>query len=96
MVMVGTPLEGEHLHPYTLGAVSEDKCHGKEQIYTRAKDSDVLESIRTGISTTELCRKHNIHPQTFHNRSRDSWSLVRQSPVSARDTGTWQPGLPHS
>lgn len=26
----------------------------------------VLESIRTGISTAELCRKHNIHPQTFH------------------------------
>ena len=36
----GAPLEGEHLHPYTLGAVSEDKCHGKEQIYTRAKDLD--------------------------------------------------------
>ena len=43
--LVGTPLEGEHLHPYTLGTVSEDKCHGKEQIYTRAKDPD-----RTGIN----------------------------------------------
>ena len=39
-VLVGTPLEGEHLHPYTLGTVSEDKCHGKKQIYTRAKDPD--------------------------------------------------------
>ena len=27
----------------------------------------VLESIRTSISTAELCRKHNVHPQTFHN-----------------------------
>lgn len=26
----------------------------------------VLESIKTGISTAELCRKHNVHPQTFH------------------------------
>ena len=25
----------------------------------------VLESIKTGISTAELCRKHNVHPQTF-------------------------------
>ena len=39
-VLVGTPLEGEHLHPYTLGTVSEDKCHGKKQIHTRAKDPD--------------------------------------------------------
>ena len=27
----------------------------------------VLESIRTCISTAELCRKHNVHPQTFHS-----------------------------
>ena len=26
----------------------------------------VLESIKTSISTAELCRKHNVHPQTFH------------------------------
>ena len=26
----------------------------------------VLESIKTNISTAELCRKHNVHPQTFH------------------------------
>ena len=38
--MVGTPLEGEHLHPYTLDPTLEDKYHGKEQIYTRAKDPD--------------------------------------------------------
>ncbi len=25
----------------------------------------VPESIRTGIGTAELCRKHNVHPQTF-------------------------------
>ncbi len=26
----------------------------------------VLESLNTNISTAELCRKHNIHPQTFY------------------------------
>lgn len=25
----------------------------------------VLESIRTGIGTAELCRRHNVHPPTF-------------------------------
>ena len=25
----------------------------------------VLESIKTSIGTAELCRKHNVHPQTF-------------------------------
>ena len=27
----------------------------------------MLESIKTNISTAELCRKHNIHPQTFQD-----------------------------
>ena len=27
----------------------------------------VPESIRTGTSTAELCRRHNVHPQRFHN-----------------------------
>ncbi len=26
----------------------------------------VLESIKTNIGTAELCRKHNVHPQTFN------------------------------
>lgn len=26
----------------------------------------ILESLHTNISTAELCRKHNIHPQTFY------------------------------
>ena len=38
--LVGTPLEGEHLHPHTLDPALEDKYHGKEQIHTRAKDPD--------------------------------------------------------
>ena len=25
----------------------------------------VLESLRTNIATAELCRKYNVHPQTF-------------------------------
>ena len=28
-----TPLEREHLHPYTLGSVLEDKRHGKGHTY---------------------------------------------------------------
>ena len=51
-IIVGIPLEGERLHPYTLGTVSEDKCHGKEQIYTRAKDPDC-----TGINQNQ--HKHS-------------------------------------
>lgn len=27
----------------------------------------VLESLNTNISTAELCRKYNIHPQTFYS-----------------------------
>jgi len=26
----------------------------------------VLESLNTNISIAELCRKHNVHPQTFY------------------------------
>ena len=39
----------------------------KSKFTPEQKIQIVLESIRTGISTAELCRKHNIHPQTFHN-----------------------------
>ena len=46
--MVGTPLEGEHLHLYTLDLTLADKYHGKEQIYTRAKDPDC-----TGINQNQ-------------------------------------------
>ncbi len=28
----------------------------------------VLESIKAGIGTTELCCRHNVHPQTFQAR----------------------------
>ena len=63
----GPPLEGEHLHPYTLGTVSEDKCHGKEQIYTRAKDPYCTGINQNRHKHGRLCRKHNVYPQTFHN-----------------------------
>ena len=39
----------------------------------------VLESIKTNISTAELCRKHNLHPQTFHTGVKDSWRQARQA-----------------
>ena len=39
----------------------------KSKFTPEQKIQIVLESIRTSISTTELCRKHNVHPQTFHN-----------------------------
>ena len=38
--MAGTTLEGEHLHPYTSSTVSEDRYHGKKQIYAGIKDLD--------------------------------------------------------
>ena len=64
---VWTPSEVEHLHPYILDPVLEDKCHGKKQIHTRAKDPD-----RAGINQNQ--HKHgrtvpqaHVHPQTFHN-----------------------------
>ena len=47
-ILVGIPLEGEHLHPYTLGIVLEDECHGKKQIYIRTKDPDC-----TGINQNQ-------------------------------------------
>ena len=40
----------------------------KSKFTPEQKIQIVLESIRTSISTAELCRKHNVHPQTFHNR----------------------------
>ena len=39
----------------------------KSKFTPEQKIQIVLESIRTSISTAELCRKHNVHPQTFHN-----------------------------
>ena len=27
----------------------------------------VLESMKTGVNTAELCRKHNVHPQTLQS-----------------------------
>ena len=38
----------------------------KKQKFTLAEKTDiVMESIKTSISTAELCRKHNIAPTTF-------------------------------
>ena len=78
--VVGTPLEGEHLHPYTLGTVSEDKCHGKKQIHTRAKDPD-----RAGINQNQHKHGRTV-PQAqrppnrrFIAGNRDSWNLARQA-----------------
>ena len=39
----------------------------KSKFTPEQKIQIVLESIKTSISTAELCRKHNVHPQTFHN-----------------------------
>ena len=36
----------------------------KSKFTPEQKIQIVLESIRTSISTTELCRKHNVHLQT--------------------------------
>ena len=37
----------------------------KTKFTTEQKIQIVLESIKTSISAAELCRKHNVHPQTF-------------------------------
>ena len=58
--MVGTPLEGEHLHLYTLDPVLEDKCHGKKQIYARTKDLDC-----TGINQNQHKYGRTV-PQAQH------------------------------
>ena len=39
----------------------------KSKFTPEQKIQIVLESIRTSTSTAELCRKHNVHPQMFHN-----------------------------
>ena len=39
----------------------------KSKFTPEQKIQTVLESIRTGTSMTEPCRKYNVHPQTPHN-----------------------------
>ena len=39
----------------------------KSKFTPEQKIQIVLESIRTSISTAELCRKHNVRLQTFHS-----------------------------
>ena len=39
----------------------------KNKFTPEQKIQIVLESIRINTSTAELCRKHNVNPQTFHN-----------------------------
>ena len=56
LLMMWTPLEGEHLHPYALGPVPEDERHGKEQIYTGTKDLDC-----TGVSQNR--QRHAVRRQ---------------------------------
>ena len=38
----------------------------KSKFTPAEKSRIVLESLNTNISTAELCRKYNIHPQTFY------------------------------
>jgi transposase-like protein len=39
----------------------------KSKFTSAEKSRIVLESLNTNISTAELCRKHNIAPQTFYS-----------------------------
>ena len=39
----------------------------KSKFTPAEKSRVVLESLNTNISTAELCRKYNIHPQTFYS-----------------------------
>ena len=94
---MGTPLEGEHLHPYTLDPTPEDKYHGKEQIYTRAKDSDC-----TGIDQNRHKHGRNCAASTtsahrrFITGNRDSWpesykQLASFCPVDTAIVGVVEP-----
>ena len=56
----------------------------KNKFTPEQKIQTVLEPIRTGTGTAELCRKHNVHPQTFHNR--------KQKLVESGKAGTCQLG----
>ncbi len=39
----------------------------KSKFTPQEKSRIVLESLNTNIATAELCRKYNIHPQTFYS-----------------------------
>ena len=39
----------------------------KSKFTPEQKIQIILESIKTNISTAELCRKHNLNPQTFYD-----------------------------
>jgi len=39
----------------------------KSKFTPAEKSRVVLESLNTNINTAELCRKYNIHPQTFYS-----------------------------
>ena len=62
--MAGIPLEGNYFHSYTLKPAKEENTHEK-QVTPDQKITIVLESINTHISMADLCRKHNVAPQTF-------------------------------
>ena len=40
MPFVGTPLEGEHPHSYSIKPTGEEYVHDKDKVYTRSKDPD--------------------------------------------------------
>lgn len=39
----------------------------KSKFTSAEKARVILESLNTNISTAEICRKYNIHPQTFYS-----------------------------
>ena len=39
----------------------------KSKFTPQEKSRIILESLNTNIGTAELCRKYNIHPQTFYS-----------------------------
>ena len=45
--------------------MGQDMIMTKTRFAPDQKIQMVLESIRTSISTAELCRRHNVHPRTF-------------------------------
>ena len=39
----------------------------KSKFTSAEKSRIILESLNTNIGTAEICRKYNIHPQTFYS-----------------------------
>ena len=64
--LVGTPLELDRSFSYTFLHVGGIPSMPKSKHDAQKKIQIVMEFLTTNTSTAELCRKHNLSPQTFY------------------------------